>query len=53
MYPWADALQRWQRLDRRQRNYGSMQVVQTHDSMGNVVASEASPERPFAFVQAG
>jgi hypothetical protein len=53
MYPWADAVARWERIDRRQRDYGSMQVVQTHDAMGNVVASEASPERPFAFAPLG
>jgi hypothetical protein len=54
MYPWQDACERWQRIDRRQRNYGRMQVVQTHDAMGNVVAEAKSPERPFEFApQAG
>jgi hypothetical protein len=49
---WETAVQRWQRIDRRQRNYGSMEVAERRDSMGNVIESEASPQRPFAFVSA-
>ncbi len=43
MYPWADAVERFERIDRRQRNYGSMQVLQAHDGLGNVIAEERSP----------
>jgi len=52
MYPWQDALERWLRIDRRQRNWGAMEVVQTHDSMGNVIAERRSPETPGEFAPA-
>ena len=39
------------RHDRRQRDYPSMQVVQAHDSLGNVIAESRSPETAAEFVQ--
>jgi hypothetical protein len=50
IYPWGDALERWQRVDRRQRNWGSMEVAQRHDSIGNVIAEQRSPETASEYV---
>jgi hypothetical protein len=52
LYGWHDAVQRWQRLDRRQRDYRPMQVVHTHDGLGNVIAEERGPEAPSEFAPA-
>lgn len=49
---WETAVQRWERLDRRQRDYRPMQTVQRFNSMGNVIAEESSPDRPSEFVNA-
>jgi hypothetical protein len=52
LYDWQSALERWERIDRRQRNYGSMEVVQLHNSLGNVLAESRSPETAAEFVHA-
>jgi hypothetical protein len=52
LYPWDDAVQRFERIDRRQRRYTSMQVLQAHDALGNVIAEERSPETAGEFVSA-
>ena len=48
---WETAVQRFERVDRRQRNYTSGQVVTRRDGLGNVVSEERSPERPAEFVK--
>jgi hypothetical protein len=50
LYPWADAVARFERIDRRQRNYVAGQVVRRLDGLGNVVAEEHSPETATEFV---
>jgi hypothetical protein len=52
MYPWRDALERWERVDRRQRPYIHMQVTQTHDSRGNVLSESKSPPVASEFLPA-
>jgi hypothetical protein len=49
---WETAVQRFERVDRRQRNYISGQVVTRRDSLGNVVSEERSPETASEFVSA-
>jgi hypothetical protein len=46
MYPWEDALERWQRVDRRKREYRIFSSVQSMDAMGNVTTLESGPEQP-------
>jgi hypothetical protein len=50
LYSWPDATVRWERLDRRQRNYSSMQTFTTIDPFGSVLKVEKSPETPSEFV---
>jgi hypothetical protein len=44
------ATARFERLDRRQRDYRPMQVTQTINSMGNLVAEDRGPETPTEYV---
>lgn len=44
LFDWSSAIQRYERLDRRQRDYRPMQVIQRHDSFGTLVHEERSPE---------
>jgi hypothetical protein len=44
LYGWDDAVARFERLDRRQRDYRPMQVIQSFDSMGNLRGEQRSPE---------
>ena len=46
------AVQRFERVDRRQRNYISGQVVTRRDSLGNAVSEKRSPETSSEFVPA-
>jgi hypothetical protein len=50
LYPWPDAVARFERHDRRQRNYISTQVLTRHDGLGNIVSEERSPETPSEFM---
>jgi hypothetical protein len=52
LYDWQDAVQRFEHIDRRQRNYASMQVLRTHNWMGNVLAEERGPETVGEFAPA-
>jgi hypothetical protein len=47
---WETAVQRFVAFDRRQRNYISAQVVRQHDSLGNVLAEQRSPESASEFL---
>jgi hypothetical protein len=49
---WDTAVQRWERVDRRQKDYVSMSVVQAYDSRGGLVAEERSPEMASGYAPA-
>ena len=46
------AVSRWERVDRRQRSYRSMNVTQVFDGLGNVVREERGPETAGVFAPA-
>jgi hypothetical protein len=47
---WGTAAARFERVDRRQRNYISAQVVTRRDGLGNIVSEERSPETAAEYM---
>jgi hypothetical protein len=52
MYPWGDAVARWERVDGRRREWRSFSAVLTMDAAGNVTVVERGPESPQESVPA-
>jgi hypothetical protein len=46
MYDWQTALARWERVDRRRREWRSFSSMQSMDAMGNITTLETGPEQP-------
>jgi hypothetical protein len=52
LYSWPDAVARWERLDRMQRNYSPGQVVTRFDGYGNTLSVDRGPESATEFAPA-